>query len=179
MDREAWCAAVHGITKSRTRLRDWTEINWYLCMLSRFSHAQLWNPMDYSPPGSSVHRILQIRTLERVPMPFLRIPSQSWDWNCISCIASRFFIHWATWEAPYLSLYLYLYLYLNLYIYVCSYTNHFFLFTKDTPLFNTGHVNFLCKKRLSFFDIKLPISFSNLSLRDVKNAVLSLTDWPT
>ena len=28
MDREAWRAAVHGITKSRTRLSDWTELNW-------------------------------------------------------------------------------------------------------------------------------------------------------
>ena len=28
MDREAWHAAIHGVTKSRTRLSDWTELNW-------------------------------------------------------------------------------------------------------------------------------------------------------
>ena len=28
MDREAWRAAVHGITKSQTRVSDWTELNW-------------------------------------------------------------------------------------------------------------------------------------------------------
>ena len=28
MDRGAWCAVVHGISKSRTRLSDWTELNW-------------------------------------------------------------------------------------------------------------------------------------------------------
>ena len=28
MDREAWRAAVHGVTKSRTQLSDWTELNW-------------------------------------------------------------------------------------------------------------------------------------------------------
>ena len=28
MDRESWCAVVHGVTKSRTRLNDWTELNW-------------------------------------------------------------------------------------------------------------------------------------------------------
>ena len=28
MDREAWYAAVHGVSKSWTRLSDWTELNW-------------------------------------------------------------------------------------------------------------------------------------------------------
>ena len=31
MDREAWRAAIHGVAKSQTWLRDWTELNWILC----------------------------------------------------------------------------------------------------------------------------------------------------
>ena len=30
MDREAWHAAIHGVAKSRTRLSNWTELNWWM-----------------------------------------------------------------------------------------------------------------------------------------------------
>ena len=33
VDREAWCAAVHGVTKNHTRLSDWTELNWCVMKL--------------------------------------------------------------------------------------------------------------------------------------------------
>ena len=37
MDREAWRAAIHGVAKSRTRLSNWTELNWsYLTSICQF-----------------------------------------------------------------------------------------------------------------------------------------------
>ena len=33
IDREAWCAAIHGVTKSRTQLGDWTELHHFLFVL--------------------------------------------------------------------------------------------------------------------------------------------------
>ena len=59
----------------------------------------LCDPMNCSPPGSSVHGILQAKTLEWVAIPFSRGSSQCRDQTWDSCIAGRFFTIWATREA--------------------------------------------------------------------------------
>ena len=46
----------------------------------------LCNPMDYSPPGSSVHGILQARIWEWVAMPSSRGSSRPKDWTHILCL---------------------------------------------------------------------------------------------
>ena len=51
----------------------------------------LCDPMDCSPPGSSVHGILQARILEWVAISFSRGSSQPRDRTQVSCIAGRFF----------------------------------------------------------------------------------------
>ena len=56
----------------------------------------LCDPMDCSPPGSSVHGILQERILEWVAMPSSRGSFQLRDQTCITCvfcIAGRFLMH--------------------------------------------------------------------------------------
>ena len=57
----------------------------------------LCNPMEFSPPGSSVHGILQVRILEWVAIPFSRGPSWPRDQTQVSCIAGRFFMVWEAW----------------------------------------------------------------------------------
>ena len=60
----------------------------------------LCDPMDRSPPGSSVHGILQVRVLEWVDISFSRGSSQPMDRTQVSWIAGRFFTNWATSKAP-------------------------------------------------------------------------------
>ena len=63
----------------------------------------LCDPMDCSPPGSSVHGISQARILQWVAISFARVSSWPRDQTCIfcfSCIGRQILYHWTTWEAP-------------------------------------------------------------------------------
>ena len=41
MDRESWRAAIHGVSKSRTRLSDWTDLNWSKVLSTLLTWIQL------------------------------------------------------------------------------------------------------------------------------------------
>ena len=80
---------------------DWLYIStwgWAVCLGAQ-SCLTLFIPMDWSPPGSSIHGILQARTLEWVAMPASRGSSQPRDPTQVSRIADRVSTIWATREA--------------------------------------------------------------------------------
>ena len=60
-----------------------------LLLLSHFSHVRLCKPMDCSPPGSSVHGILQSRILEWVAIPSFWGSFRPRDQTHISCTGRR------------------------------------------------------------------------------------------
>ena len=77
---------------SRTNLKklknrkEWRELN--ARVLSLFSLVWLFcDPMDCSPPGSSVHGILEARILKWVAISFSRRSSWPRDQTCISCVS--------------------------------------------------------------------------------------------
>ena len=85
------CAAdsLCRVVETNTTLRSNTH-----AVLRPFSHVWLCDPVDCSPPGSSVHEILQARTLEWAVISFSRGSSRPRDRTCVSlasCIAGRFF----------------------------------------------------------------------------------------
>ena len=59
----------------------------FCCCLVLKLYPTLWDPMDCSLPGSSVHGILQVRTLEWVAMPSSRRTSQPKDRTSVSYVS--------------------------------------------------------------------------------------------
>ena len=62
----------------------------HMCLVAQ-SCPTLCDPLDCSPPGSSVHGMFQARILEWVVMPSSRGSSQTRDQTQVSGIAGRFF----------------------------------------------------------------------------------------
>ena len=69
------------------------------CSSRRWVVSDSWDPMNCSPPGSTVYRISQARILKWVAIPFSRGSSWLRDWTHIPCIGRSILYHWATWEA--------------------------------------------------------------------------------
>ena len=75
MDREGWHAAIHGVAKSRTRLSDWTELNWTETMVevmkimaTSFKRSYVCATTLSAPnPAAGHHQ----------PMPLLETPGHS------------------------------------------------------------------------------------------------------
>ena len=78
--REHCCCCCCWVTKLCTLSHSGTQSCLTLC-----------DPVDYSPPDSSVHGISQARILEGVAVSFFRRSSQPRDGTCISCLAGRLF----------------------------------------------------------------------------------------
>ena len=100
MDREAWRAAVHDVSKSQKWLSDWTD-----SLIAAAAAANLLqlcltlcDPRDSRPLGSSVPGILlQARILEWVAISF----SSAWKWKVKVKPLSRARLLVTPWTAAY------------------------------------------------------------------------------
>ena len=77
----------------------WNIINMCVLCLVTQSCLTLCDPVDCSPPGSSVHGVFQARVLECFAISFSGGSSYPRDRTQVSCIAGRFYTIWATREA--------------------------------------------------------------------------------
>ena len=82
------CELDMDVSENQTVLRVW-GVCVCVCVCIQ-SYPALHDPMAYSPPGTSVHGILQARILEPVAISSSRGSSRS---NCIACIGRQIIYH--------------------------------------------------------------------------------------
>ena len=81
----SWLSLLYSPKNSLIHHFIWCVLVAQLCLT-------LWDPMDCSPPGSSIHRILQARILEWVASPFSRGSSWPRDWIQVSKHCRQIFL---------------------------------------------------------------------------------------
>ena len=130
----------------------------------------LCNTVDSSPPGSSVHGILQARKLEWVAITSSRGSSQPRDQTCTfcdSCIGRLILHHWATWEAQILGTFHYVGM-------IDEITGHWWLNSLLSPSPLPGRLGFgaeSSKHLIKSWPFRPPLSWSFLQ---VPSPVISL-----
>ena len=94
MDREAWCAAIHRVAKSRTRLSNWTRVQGpndiLCCLLVLVLHSRLMESKisetfprhSLSPPYQLRKLRSSLRTVKRLARDPRTSWCQSWDLPC-------------------------------------------------------------------------------------------------
>ena len=91
------------LTRKSTLETAWIQVLCCVCAKSLLSCLTLCDPMDLSPPGSSVNGILQARILEWVAMPSSRRSSELRDRtrvSYVSCIGRWVIYHWHHLRSP-------------------------------------------------------------------------------
>ena len=104
----SWLCEMWGLQSVRPQCESWLHhlpdvwatLSPCACVCVSRSVVSFCDLMDCSPPGYSVHGILQARTLEWVVMPSSRGSSWPRDRTWVFCIAGGFFTVWVTREAP-------------------------------------------------------------------------------
>ena len=104
MDREAWRPATHGVTKSQTRLRDWTELNWFHCILQLIQFPVDGNHLDCFHCGTIMSKAVANLPIWIFVYICLNFSGQICESLC-KCMCKCMFIIIKNWQAVLWKLY--------------------------------------------------------------------------
>ena len=123
-----------------------------VCSCSVAKLYTLCDPMDCSPPGSSVHGIFQARILESVAISSSRGSSWPRYQTCVSYIShigGQILYHWATWETQFPISQQHLIHVDQRHLHLCSHYKEKKLFTKFSPIIESLSIIWSLSKNIN------------------------------